>query len=64
MEQPVPPPGGAPFAYSPDGKYLATCKQFPGFVMEIRDVATGQPVCPLLREHDWAIWDVGFSPEA
>jgi WD40 repeat protein len=63
-EQPVPSPGGAPFAYCPDGKYLATCKQFPGFVTEIRDTATGQPVCPPLRAHDWAIWDMAFSPDS
>src|SRR5262249_29158571 len=37
--QPVPSPGGAPFAYSLDGTYLATCKQFPGHVIEIRDAA-------------------------
>jgi WD40 repeat protein len=62
--QPVPLPGGAPFAYSPDGKYLATCKQFPDHVIEIRDAATGQPVCPPLRDHDWAIWDMAFSPNS
>jgi WD40 repeat protein/serine/threonine protein kinase len=63
-EHPVPSPGGAPFAYSPDGKYLATCKQLPGFVIEIRDATMGQPVCPLMRDHDWAIWDMAFSPDS
>jgi WD40 repeat protein len=64
MEKPLPPPGGAPFAYSPDGKYVATSKQFPGFIMEIRNATTGQEVCPPLRGHDWAIWDIALSPHA
>jgi WD40 repeat protein len=63
-EQAVPSPGGAPFAYSHDGKYLATSKQFPGHVIEIREAATGQPVCPPRRDHDWAIWDMAFSPDS
>jgi WD40 repeat protein/serine/threonine protein kinase len=63
-EQPSPSPGGVPFAYSPEGKYLATCKQFPGFVIEIKDASSGQPVCPPLREHDWAIWDIAYCPDS
>src|SRR5262249_51975463 len=62
-EDPVRSPGGAPFTFSPDGKCLATCKHFPGFVIEIRDGTNGQPVCPPLRAHDWAIWDMAFSPD-
>src|SRR5262249_11044760 len=33
-------------------------------VIEIRDAANGQPVCPPLRDHEWAIWDMAFSPNS
>src|SRR5262249_54238979 len=66
MKHPIPSSGGAPFAYSPDGKYLATSKQFgeDPFVIEIRSATTGQEVCPPLRDHDWAIFDMAISPHA
>jgi WD40 repeat protein len=61
-EHPIPSPGGAPFAFSSDGKYLVTCKLLKE--IEIRNATTGQEVCPPLREHDWAIFDMAISPHA
>jgi WD40 repeat protein/serine/threonine protein kinase len=65
-EHPIPSSGGAPFASSSDGKYLATCKQFGEvpFVIEIRNATTGQGVCSPLRDHDWAISEMAISPHA
>src|SRR5439155_1053545 len=50
--------GGAPAAFSADGKYLATCSSF---TIQLRDATTGEEI-RTLRGHRWAIFDVAFDP--
>jgi WD40 repeat protein/serine/threonine protein kinase len=53
------PTTGAPVTFSPDGQYLAAVGA--KFSVEIRQATTGREIRRLLG-HDWAIWEVAFSP--
>jgi WD40 repeat protein len=55
------PLGDPPVAFSPDGRYLATCQSSGDFTIEIRDAITGKEL-RLLRGHKWAILDLAFCP--
>jgi WD40 repeat protein/serine/threonine protein kinase len=53
---------GAPaVAFSPDGKYLATCYSRGDFTIEIRDATTGEEM-RTLHGHRFAVRDLAFAP--
>jgi WD40 repeat protein len=51
-------------AFSPDDKYLATCRNSSrtNCTIEIRDAITGRETRPPLQGHSWAVLDMAFSP--